>query len=492
MFDNNSTQEIAGGTSGLQPRADQDDRVGEAAASGDIPLGVQLAPEPSAQVRLTAVKAAQNPLLEAAQPLLRALADMPAKLEPTSVRVLHRLLEREVVSFQSLCSHAQIKHEHMVAASYSLCTALDEAANSTQWGGGQGGEAGVWASQQLAAQFHGDTKGGDKFFLLVGRLAASPKEHTDLLELMYQILGVGFEGRFSTATNGRRQLETIRHRLLTLLAAARGDVPNDLSPHWKGVGTGKFRLLRSIPVWVTFSLLALALLGIFGWYKYQLTRESGEVVHGIEAIGQLRPPQAAPAPPHKPLRLKELLSAEIARGTVSVDEDDKHSTVTFKGDDMFVPGQARLNAKILPVLAKVAEEINNVSGTVFVTGHSDDRPIKTREFPNNQVLSEKRAAAVADVFKEKGVDASRIQTEGRGDTTPVADNKSAAGRAKNRRVDVVVTQGGDASPSRSDATPAPAASAPARAASPAGASGAAPRAPSRVVSGAVPAREAAR
>jgi type VI secretion system protein ImpK len=46
----------------------------------------------------------------------------------------------------------------------------------------QGGEAGIWAGQQLAAKFHGDTKGGDKFFLLVGRLAASPQEHIDLLE----------------------------------------------------------------------------------------------------------------------------------------------------------------------------------------------------------------------------------------------------------------------------------------------------------------------
>jgi len=403
----------------------------------DAPIHA-LAPEPSTQERLAAVKAAQNPLLEAAQPLLRALADMPAELEPDGVTVFHRLLEREVITFQSLCSNAQIKHEHVVAASYSLCTALDEAANSTEWGGGHNGEAGVWAVQQLAAQFHGDTKGGDKFFLLIGRLAASPQEHTDLLELMYQILGLGFEGRFSTAANGRRQLETIRHRLLVLLASARGDVPNDLSPHWKGVGAGKFRLLRSIPVWVTASVLALVLLGLFAWYKYQLLNTSADVEARIAAIGKLRPP---PAPPVRPLRLKELLSAEIARGTVSVDEDDHHSAVTFKGDDMFVPGQARLNPKIVPVLTKVADEINQVKGTVQVTGHSDNQPIRTREFPNNQTLSEKRAAAAAQVLQDKGVSTSRLKIDGRGDTAPLADNATAAGRSRNRRVDIVVTQG---------------------------------------------------
>ncbi len=413
----------------------------------------RLVPEPSAQDRLAAVSAAQNPLLEAAQPLLRALADMPAELSHESVDVLQRLLAREVVSFQALCSSAQIKHEHVVAASYALCTALDEAANSTGWGGGKGAEAGVWAGQQLAAKFHGDTKGGDKFFLLVGRLAASPQEHIDLLELMYQILGLGFEGRFSTAANGRRQLETVRHRLFGLLGTARGDVPQALSAHWKGAGAGKFRVLRSVPVWVSSSLLTLILFGLFAWYKYQLLHLSADVEERIAAIGRMRPPPAPPAPAVKPLRLKELLAPEIERGTVSVDEDDRRSAVTFKGDDMFVPGQARLNAKILPLLAKVADEINQVSGTVKVTGHSDNQPIKTREFPNNQVLSEKRAAAVAAVLQGRGVVASRLQTDGRGDTVPMSDSATAAGRSRNRRVDIVVTQG-DGNGSAQQAVPA--------------------------------------
>ena len=438
--------------------ADGDDRS-TSPLSNDLPPGIRLAAEPSQQERLAAVRAAQNPLLEAAQSLLRAMADMPAKLEPGGVAVFLRLLEREVVTFQSLCSNAQIKHEHAVAASYALCTAIDEAANSSSWGGGKGGDAatgdghgtvGVWAGQQLAAKFHGDTKGGDKVFLLIGRLAASPQEHIDLLELMYMVLGLGFEGRFGSASgaNNRRQLETIRHRLFTLLSDARGDVPTELSPHWKGVGAGKFRLLRSVPVWVTVTLLALALVGLFSWYKYQLRITGVDVEERIRAIGAMQPPAA---PPHRSLRLKELLSAEIARGTVSVEEDDNHSAVTFKGDDMFVLGQARLNAKILPVIAKVANEVNEVSGTVQVTGHSDNQPIKTREFPDNQILSEKRAAAVAEVLKAKGVAPARLKVEGRGDTQPLVDNATPAGRSKNRRVDIVVTQGGATTPATSGA-----------------------------------------
>jgi type VI secretion system protein ImpK len=430
-------EELDDALAGSRRREPHGDPLDSAPASEGPAPDTRVAPGAETQERLATVMAAQNPLLEAAQPLLRALADMPVSLGAEGLIEIHRLLEREVASLQSICSSAHIRHEHAVAASYCLCTALDEAANSTEWGGGKGGEAGVWAGQQLAAKFHGDTKGGDKFFLLVGRLAASPQEHIDLLELMYQILGLGFEGRFGAAANGRRQLETVRHRLFGLLGTARGEVPQDLSPHWKGVGAGRFRLLRSVPVWVTASLLAMVLFGLFAWYKYQLLQLGNDVEARIAAIGRMRPP---PAPPGKPLRLKELLAPEIARGTVSVDEDDRRSAVTFKGDDMFVPGQARLSARILPVLAKVADEINQVSGSVRVTGHSDNQPIKTREFPDNQVLSEKRAAAVAAVLLGKGVVASRLRTEGRGDTAPIADSATASGRAKNRRVDIVVTQ----------------------------------------------------
>ncbi|MBO9513179.1 MAG: OmpA family protein [Variovorax sp.] len=108
---------------------------------------------------------------------------------------------------------------------------------------------------------------------------------------------------------------------------------------------------------------------------------------------------------------------------------------------MFVPGQAQVNAKLLPTIAKVANEINEVSGTVRITGHSDNRPIKTREFPDNQTLSEKRAAAVAEVLKSSGATPDRLSVEGKGDTQPLADNATPAGRARNRCVDIVVTQG---------------------------------------------------
>ncbi|WP_207004181.1 type VI secretion system protein TssL, long form [Trinickia mobilis] len=386
------------------------------------------------QTRLENVLAAQNPVQEAAQPLLRMLADMPASLDSqAAIASLRALLVREVVAFQKLCDKANLPWKHMAAVRYSLCTALDEAANRTRWGGG-----GVWAVKSLLITFEGEVDGGEKFFLLIGRMATDPQAYVDVLEVMYRILGLGFEGRYSVVVDGRRHLEQIRQRLLTLISGARDTVQLELSPHWRGVEPGKMRLLRSVPVWATASVAVLTIFAIFAWYKYQLLTQGNGLEARILAISKLAPP--APLPPAQRLRLSVLLKNEIARGLVTVDEDDRHSSVVFKGDSMFVPGQARVRQEMDPILAKVAREIARVGGEVVVIGHTDSQPIRTKAFPDNQVLSEKRAAFVAQVLKQYGTPADRIQSIGKGDTQPVAGNGTAEDRSRNRRVEIRVTQ----------------------------------------------------
>lgn len=389
--------------------------------------------------RLNQIKAARNPLYEAAKPLLLIMSKIPKMTfeanEDIEMRVFRELLEREIVSFQYLCKQVNVLREHMTTASYCLCTAIDEAANNTPWGGGlDKNEVGPWSSRMLAKTFHGDIHGGTHFFLLVGQLSDQPELHKDLLEVMFYILSLGFRGQYGLNKDDQLHHENIRQYLYVTFTAGREPVTPALSSQWQGAGEGKFKLLRSIPVWVSAAVFGLVLLGMFGWYKYQLSMQSHILVEEINAIGKMTPPPVQ----NGSLKLAQLLKEEIAAGQVIVLENERHSKVIFKGDDMFVTGQAKVNHKMLPLLNKIAAEIAKVPGNVKVIGHSDNIPIKTRRYPNNQALSEERAASVGDALQAAGVVEKRLEIIGRGDSEPVVRNTNAVSRAKNRRVEIIV------------------------------------------------------
>lgn len=379
--------------------------------------------------RVERARQAVNPLLSAARPLLRALADMPGTMRIDQIARLKDELLQELHDFQSVCERVGIRNEHILAARYSLCTALDEAAQSTSWG------QNAWPVGSLLVKMHGETEGGTKVFQVLGRLVNSPAEHLDVIELIYYLLSLGFEGRYGNMTGGDRQHLEIRQRLYDMIRQHRGAVPRELSPNLPVTPAGRFSMIRTVPIWLSAAVLGLAAVGIFSWYKYQLSVRAHDLEQQIQAIGQIMPP----SPPKVVLRLAELLKNEIARGQVTVEEDTTRSAVTFRGDDMFGGGRADVNAKVLPLLDKVATEIAKVPGKVIVTGHSDNQPIKTARFPSNQVLSEERAVHVAEYLAARGVAQGRLEAVGKGYTEPVADNATKDGRARNRRVQIVVT-----------------------------------------------------
>jgi type VI secretion system protein ImpK len=75
---------------------------------------------------------------------------------------------------------------------------------------------------------------------------------------------------------------------------------------------------------------------------------------------------------------------------------------------------------------------------VVVTGYTDNQPIDTLQFPSNFELSQARAQAAAAILDQTIGDESRITAKGMGDADPVADNGTAAGRAQNRRIEIVL------------------------------------------------------
>ncbi|HDL8626084.1 TPA: type VI secretion system protein TssL, long form [Yersinia enterocolitica] len=364
----------------------------------------------SVQQRVAKAVASPTPLLEAAQPLLRALSEMPQEIADASqVQILKESLKNEITLFSVVC---------------------DEAAHTMSWGVMSG-----WSQSNLLNHFEGDNDGGNKFFLLVGRLSMSPHEYADCLEVLLRILGLGFEGRYSIIEEGDRQLTKIRQGLLTLLQSTRDTVPTALSPH--GLIAHQFRKRRGIfvPVRVSMLLCGFLIAATFIGSKYFLSVPESDLLKRMEALQR---PVIVPTVAVQKLRLAILLKDEIAKQLVSVDETSSHSKVIFKGDTMFQVGSDKVRPEIMSVIERVAQEVHRVQGAVLIIGHTDSMPINKPGFPNNQVLSEKRAANVARFMEKAGIPTDKIQFEGKGDTQPVSSNDDAAGRSQNRRVEIFV------------------------------------------------------
>ena len=137
-----------------------------------------------------------------------------------------------------------------------------------------------------------------------------------------------------------------------------------------------------------------------------------------------KPPAAAPAPAPKPA-----VKPPPAPPKPVVEK------VTLKGDTLFDFDKSVVKPEGKKVLDGLVAQANALNLEVIIAvGHAD----ATGPDAYNQKLSERRAAAVKAYLVSKGVPANRVYTEGKGEKSPVADNKTKEGRAKNRRVEVEV------------------------------------------------------
>ncbi len=111
------------------------------------------------------------------------------------------------------------------------------------------------------------------------------------------------------------------------------------------------------------------------------------------------------------------------------------SKVTFAADAFFDFDKAVLKPEGKAKLDELASKVQGINLEVIVAvGHTDS----VGSDAYNQKLSERRAQAVKGYLESKGIDKSRVYTEGKGEKQPVADNKTKDGRAKNRRVEIEV------------------------------------------------------
>lgn len=138
------------------------------------------------------------------------------------------------------------------------------------------------------------------------------------------------------------------------------------------------------------------------------------------------------------------LSPLIDAGLVHVRSSPDWVEVEINTEILFASGSAALAPEARRILERLAVVLRHFPNPVQVEGFTDDAPISSSTFPSNWELSAGRAATVVRLFAELEVEPERMVAIGFGQYRPAADNATAEGKAKNRRVLVVIRATGDA------------------------------------------------
>ncbi|MEP3347517.1 MAG: OmpA family protein [Litoreibacter sp.] len=129
------------------------------------------------------------------------------------------------------------------------------------------------------------------------------------------------------------------------------------------------------------------------------------------------------------------LRSDLGNNNVDVVNTGSELRVTLPQDLLFATDSTSLRPDLQADLRAVANNLNDYpNSNVIVVGHTDS----TGDASYNQNLSERRAQAVSSVLSRAGVAGSRLRVSGQGESQPVASNDSVAGRAQNRRVEIII------------------------------------------------------
>lgn len=214
------------------------------------------------------------------------------------------------------------------------------------------------------------------------------------------------------------------------------------------------------PFWMTtFSDMVTLLLTFFvlivSMSEVKIERFQEALSHFKGQTGVLDYETMVPSPPTIPEdvyrkreeslnELLEYLKANNLEDKVEVNLTEEGVHVSIVDSVMFRSGRADLLQTAEAILVKVGEVLTPLAKGIVVEGHTDNRPIRTSQFPSNWELSGARASSVVRFFleQEAALDPVSYKTIGFGEFRPVATNKTAEGRGRNRRVEILFSHAG--------------------------------------------------
>jgi type VI secretion system protein ImpK len=195
-----------------------------------------------------------NRLVAAAAPVLGATIRLATERgrNPDPERLKRGMVEA-IREFERQALTIGLDTQSLRAARYALCATVDDMVLSTPWG-----STSSWTAQSLTSIFHNEVSGGERFFDILEQMQRDLGRHSEVVELMYLCLALGFEGRYRVMPRGPAAMTELRDGVYRTIRQRRGDFERELSPHWRGLATDYKPLGQRIPIWI----LAVSTLGI--------------------------------------------------------------------------------------------------------------------------------------------------------------------------------------------------------------------------------------
>ena len=225
---------------------------------------------------------------------------------------------------------------------------------------------------------------------------------------------------------------------------------------------------KGAPMWVTTfgDLMSLLLCFFVLLLSFsEIDRQKYKQVAGSmeKAFGMQRKKNVAESPRHGlkmiakdfdqeaiATRVKEYIGRELEENfdelysqiEIDIELEAKQGQVVIRmmGESTFDSGKAEIKPELKPLILRIGQILSSeTSGDIVIAGHTDDVPVTGGPFQTNLKLSIARAATVAQfLLDQTAIDPKRVSTMGFGEFRPIADNLTALGRRKNRRVEIIV------------------------------------------------------
>lgn len=170
------------------------------------------------------------------------------------------------------------------------------------------------------------------------------------------------------------------------------------------------------------------------------TQKSDKVLPGSEGI----PQPILPRSPEKTLDkiqqdVRRSLEKELATNTIQIIRTPTSIRLQLPEQLLFLSGKAEMQPRGIRVLDSLAAILQGIPQEIVVEGHTDSIPIRTFQFESNFHLSAERALNVGYYLLQSGVPAGSFSVRGYGETRPLAPNSTPEGRARNRRVEILLS-----------------------------------------------------